>query len=132
MGSGSAQRGRYTSVRLPTLELVEPLLDLLEAKLVACLVEVLAGFRVAPTLALELELDDIKVDDEDAAMHPTDRAVEIADSWLQYRRHRATRSLPGAPRPRRSLPDPRPLLVNHLKSASCSFDLAAAVPARAQ
>jgi|TARA_Y100000815_G_scaffold266845_2_gene285546 hypothetical protein len=51
--------------------------------LLACLLEVLAGFRPDPTLALEL--DDIEEDDEDAAMHPTGRAGEISYSWLEPR-----------------------------------------------
>ncbi len=51
--------------------------------LLACLLEVLAGFRPDPTLALEL--DDIVEDDEDAAMHPTARAGEISYSWLEPR-----------------------------------------------
>ncbi|QCC76062.1 hypothetical protein E2C04_00575 [Nocardioides daphniae] len=51
--------------------------------LLACLLEVLAGFRPDPTLALEL--DDIEEDDEDAAMHPTARAGEISYSWLEPR-----------------------------------------------
>jgi len=51
--------------------------------LLACLLEVLAGFRPDPTLALEL--DDIEEDDEDAAMHPTATAGEISYSWLKPR-----------------------------------------------
>ena len=51
--------------------------------LLACLLEVLAGFQPDPTLALEL--DDIVEDDEDAAMHPTGSAGEISYSWLDPR-----------------------------------------------
>lgn len=51
--------------------------------LLACLLEVLAGFRPDPALALEF--DDIEEDDEDAALHPTARAGEIAHSWLEPR-----------------------------------------------
>ena len=51
--------------------------------LLGCLLEVLAGFRPDPTLALEL--DDIEEDDEDATLHPTARAGEISYSWLEPR-----------------------------------------------
>lgn len=51
--------------------------------LLACLLEVLAGFRPDPTLALEV--DDIVEDDEDAAMHPTARAGDISYAWLEPR-----------------------------------------------
>lgn len=51
--------------------------------LLACLLEVLAGFRPDPTLALEL--DNIVEDDEDTTMHPTARAGEISYSWLEPR-----------------------------------------------
>jgi hypothetical protein len=51
--------------------------------LLACLVEVLAGFRRDPTLAVEL--DEIVEDGEDATMHPTAPAGQISYSWLEPR-----------------------------------------------
>jgi len=48
--------------------------------LLACLLEVLAGFRPDPTLAAGL--DSIVEDDEDAAIHSTATAGEISYSWL--------------------------------------------------
>lgn len=48
--------------------------------LLACLLEVLAGFRPDPTLVLEL--DDIVEGVEDATTYPTARAGEISYSWL--------------------------------------------------
>lgn len=51
--------------------------------LVACLLEVLAGFRPDPTLALDV--DDIVEDEDDAATYPTGRAGEISYSWLEPR-----------------------------------------------
>lgn len=51
--------------------------------LLACLLEVLAGFRPDPTLILEL--DDIVENEEDAVLHPTCRAGEISSSWLEPR-----------------------------------------------
>lgn len=53
--------------------------------LLACLLEVLAGFRPDPTLAL----DDIVEDEKDAAMHPTGRAGEVAYSGWSRARLRA-------------------------------------------
>lgn len=49
----------------------------------ACLLEVLAGFR--PDLTLTLELNGIEEDNQDATMHPTAAAGEIAYTWLEPR-----------------------------------------------
>lgn len=51
--------------------------------LLACLLEVLAGFRPDPTLALDL--DNIVEDQDDATTYPTGRAGEISYSWLEPR-----------------------------------------------
>lgn len=51
--------------------------------LLACLIEVLAGFRPDPTLAVGM--DNIVEDDEDAAIRPTVLAGEISYSWLEPR-----------------------------------------------
>jgi hypothetical protein len=51
--------------------------------LLACLLEVLAGFRPDPTLAVEL--DGIVEDDDDATIHPTSPAGDISYSWLEPR-----------------------------------------------
>lgn len=51
--------------------------------LLACLLEVLAGFRPDPMLSLEL--DAIVEDDDDAAGHPTVRGGEVSYSWLEPR-----------------------------------------------
>lgn len=51
--------------------------------LLACLLEVLAGFRPDPTLVLEL--GDIVEDEQDAAMHPTAPAGQIPYTWLEPR-----------------------------------------------
>jgi len=51
--------------------------------LLACLLEVLAGFRRDPKLAVEF--GDIAEDDEDAASYPTVRAGEVSYSWLEPR-----------------------------------------------
>lgn len=51
--------------------------------LLACLLEVLAGFRPDPTLALEL--DAIEEDGDDAALFPTAPAGEVPYSWLEPR-----------------------------------------------
>lgn len=51
--------------------------------LVACLVELLAGFRADP--AVVAELDDIAEDDEDATLFPTAPAGKLPLSWLEPR-----------------------------------------------
>lgn len=60
--------------------------------LLACLLEVLAGFRPDPTLVLAL--DGIVEDAEDAVTHPTAAAGELSSAWLG-RRSAASATLTG-------------------------------------
>ena len=53
------------------------------ATLLACLLEVVAGFRPDPTLVLEL--DDIVEDQQDATLYPTSRPGGLPYSWLEPR-----------------------------------------------
>lgn len=51
--------------------------------LLACLFEVLAGFRPDPTLSLQL--DDIVEDDDDATVYPSAAPGRVPYSWLEPR-----------------------------------------------
>jgi hypothetical protein len=53
------------------------------SSLLACLLEVLAGFR--PDAALVLALEGIVEDEEDATLHPTTTAGEVPYAWLEPR-----------------------------------------------
>jgi hypothetical protein len=53
------------------------------SSLLACLLEVLAGFRLDRRLAMELE--EISEDDEDAVLHPTVKPGQVPREWLDAR-----------------------------------------------